>query len=262
MIDRLWPHEARVDEHGQLWLGGCSASALAAAHGTPLYVFDEATLRIRARAYRDALSRHYPGPAQTAYAAKAYLCLALAQLWNEEGLDLDVVSGGELHVALAAGFPPERIHFHGNNKSREELAEALAAGVGRIVVDNFHELELLAALNTQCAIRRNTPIWLRLSPGIQAHTHAHIQTGQVDTKFGFAIATGDAERAVMQAMRTPGLSLVGVHCHIGSQIYEADSLTAAAVRLAEFAAAMRDRHGFVLRELSPGGGWGVPMVRS
>ncbi len=286
MIEKLLPIAARVDADGEVWIGGCSASALAANLGTPLYIFDEATLRGQARTYQAALRRHYPGSAQTAYAAKACLSLALAQLWNEEGLDLDVVSGGELQVALAGGFPPERIHFHGNNKSREELAEALVAGVGRIVVDNFHELDMLAELagvrgqksglrkpkandsgrqSVDSAFRNlhsAIPIWLRLSPGIQAHTHAHIQTGHVDTKFGFAIDTGDAERAVMQAMHTPGLSLLGLHCHIGSQIYEADSLTAAAVRLAEFAAAMRDRHGFALVELSPGGGWGVPMVEA
>jgi diaminopimelate decarboxylase len=266
MLDKLWPRGARLDEDERLWLGDCSAAMLAATYGTPLYVFDEAMLRGQARAYLAALKHHYPGSAQAAYAAKAYLCTALAQLWNEEGLDLDVVSGGELHVALAAGFPAERIHFHGNNKSPEELAEALAAGIGRIVVDNFHELELLSRLadatrNTQYAAHP-VRIWLRLAPGIQAHTHAHIQTGHLDTKFGFTIATGDAERAVVQAMHTPGLALVGLHSHIGSQIYEAEDLAGAAARLIEFAAQMRGRYGFELRELSPGGGWGVPMVET
>ena len=224
-MDKLWPRSARTADDGELWLGGCAASALADEFGTPLYVFDEATLRTQARTYREALARHYPGTAQAAYASKAYLCTAIAQLFAEEGLDLDVVSGGELYVALRAGFPPERIHFHGNNKSREELTEALAAGIGRIVVDNFHELEMLAALSDEisritASRSSRTPIWLRLSPGVAAHTHAHIQTGHLDTKFGFPIATGDAERAVSLAMQTPGLELVGLHCHIGSQIYE------------------------------------------
>ena len=272
MNQTLWPDTTRLDDRAELWIGGCAASALAAEYGTPLYVFDEATLRGRAAAYRSALARYYPGSAQAAYAAKAYLCTALAQIFAEEGLDLDVVSGGELHVALAAGFPPERIHFHGNNKSPEELAQALAAGpstplrtgIGRIVVDNFHELALLSELTdatrtTQYAAHP-IPIWLRLAPGVQAHTHAHIQTGQTDTKFGFTIATGDAERAVAQAMAAPGLALVGLHCHIGSQIYEAEDLSLAAAKLIEFAAQMHARHGFELRELSPGGGWGVPMV--
>ena len=270
-MDKLWPITARAADDGELWLGGCAASTLAAEFGTPLYIFDEATLRTQARAYREALAQHYPGTAQAAYASKAYLCTAIAQLFAEEGLDLDVVSGGELYVALRAGFPPERIHFHGNNKSREELTEALAAGIGRIVVDNFHELAMLAervageqpasdlsfqfpASSFQCRV------WLRLSPGVAAHTHAHIQTGHLDTKFGFPIATGDAERAVSLAMQTPGLELIGLHCHIGSQIYEPESLADAAAVLIAFAAEMRDRHGFTLRELSPGGGWGVPMT--
>ena len=215
----------------------------------------------RARAYRDALARHYPGTAQAAYASKAYLCTAIAQIFNQEGLDLDVVSGGELYVALRAGFPAERIHFHGNNKSREELIEALDAGIGRIVVDNFHELAMLAELtggepptsNLQppaSSFQLPVPVWLRLSPGIAAHTHAHIRTGHLDTKFGFPIATGDAERALALAMQAPGLELVGLHCHIGSQIYEPESLADAAAVLIAFAAEMRDRHGFVLAELT------------
>ena len=175
-----------------------------------------------------------------------------------------MVSGGELDVALRAGFPAERIHFHGNNKSREELAEALAAGIGRIVVDNFHELAMLAELTclppSTLHLQHRVPIWLRLSPGVSAHTHAHIQTGHLDTKFGFPITTGDAERAVAQVMQTPGLELVGLHCHIGSQIYEPESLADAAAVLIAFAADMRHRYGFLLRELSPGGGWGVPMT--
>ena len=270
-MDKLWPLSARSDANSELWLGGCAASALAAEFGTPLYVFDEGTLRTQARTYREALAKHYPGPAQAAYASKAYLCTAIAQLFAEEGLDLDVVSGGELYVALRAGFPPERIHFHGNNKSREELTEALAAGIGRIVVDNFHELAMLAELVAgeqpasgsqlpASSFKVPVPIWLRLSPGVAAHTHAHIQTGHLDTKFGFPIVTGDAERAVSLAMQIPGLELVGLHCHIGSQIYEPESLADAAAVLIAFAAEMRDRHGLVLRELSPGGGWGVPMT--
>jgi len=270
-MEKLWPITARTADDGEFWLGGCAASALVETHGTPLYVFDEETLRTQARTYREALASHYPGTAQAAYASKAYLCTAIAQLFAEEGLDLDVVSGGELYVALQAGFPPERIHFHGNNKSREELTEALAAGIGRIVVDNFHELAMLAELVAgeqpasgsqlpASSFKVPVPIWLRLSPGVAAHTHAHIQTGHLDTKFGFPIATGDAERAVSLAMQTPGLKLVGLHCHIGSQIYEPESLADAAAVLIAFAAEMRDRHGLVLRELSPGGGWGVPMT--
>jgi diaminopimelate decarboxylase len=263
-MSKLWPITARAADDDELWLGGCAASKLADEFGTPLYVFDEVTLRTQARTYQQALARHYPGTAQAAYASKAYLSTAIAQLFAEEGLDLDVVSGGELYVALQAGFPPERIHFHGNNKSREELAEALAAGIGRIVVDNFHELVILAELvggeKPVSSFELPVRVWLRLSPGVAAHTHTHIQTGHLDTKFGFPIVTGDAERAVSLAMHAPGLELVGLHCHIGSQIYEPESLADAAAVLIAFAAEMRDLHGFTLRELSPGGGWGVPMT--
>ncbi len=214
--------------------------------------------------YRAALAQHYAASSQVAYASKAYLCTAIAQLFAEEGLDLDVVSGGELHVALRAGFPPERVHFHGNNKTLEELRQALDAGVGRIVVDNFRELTLLAAGvgDKKPASDFQLPIWLRLAPGIAAHTHAHIQTGQEDTKFGFSIAAGAAEAAVLAALGTPGLRLLGLHAHIGSQIYEPDALAATATRLIEFAAALRHRYGWVMQELSPGGGWGVPMTES
>ncbi len=259
-MDKLWPITARLDEQALLSLGDIPVTALARDYGTPLYIFDEATLRGRAAEYRAALAAHYPATAQAAYAAKAYLCTALAQLIAEEGLDLDVVSGGELYVALQAGFPPERIHFHGNNKSRDELAYALDSGIGRIVVDNFHELALLAELAASRPAAQPVSIWLRLAPGVSAHTHAHIQTGQEDTKFGFSIASGDAERAVVAALGQPALALVGFHSHIGSQIYEPDALALAACRLADFAAQMHRQHGFQLRELSPGGGWGVPMT--
>jgi diaminopimelate decarboxylase len=188
--------------------------------------------------------------------SKAYLCTAIAQIVMEEGLDLDVVSGGELFVALRAGFPAERIHFHGNNKSAQELDEALAAGVGRVVVDNFSELALLE----EVASGRGTiaKIWLRLAPGVQAHTHSHIQTGQEDTKFGFSIQSGDAERAAAQALRAPSLQLLGLQ-HISSNL-RGKALAEAAGRLIAFAAGLHARHGFDLRELSPGGGWGVPMT--
>jgi diaminopimelate decarboxylase len=261
-MQNLLPTTARVDERGGLWLAGHAAGELAARFGTPLYIFDEATFRGRARAYRAARARHYPATGQTAYASKAYLCTTIAELVEDEGLDLDVVSGGELYVALRAGFPATRIHFHGNNKTPEELAYAVGSGIGRIVVDNFHELKLLSGIASQRASSEPIRIWLRLAPGVQAHTHAHIQTGQEDTKFGLSIAAGDAERAVAAAMRCAGIELVGLHAHIGSQIYDPESLAQAAHRLAEFAAAMAARHGFRLRELSPGGGWGVPMTET
>lgn len=249
---QLFPPGTRVDEQGRLWLGGCLASSLAREFGTPLYVFDEAALRARCREYRQVLMQHYPGTGQVAYASKAFLNLALAQMFAQEGLNLDVVSGGELHVARQAGFPPERIHFHGNNKSLAELTAALDAGVGRIVVDNPHELDVLERLAARREVR--VPIWLRLSPNIDVHTHAYRKTGLLDSKFGFALETDDAERALVRAMASPHLELAGLHAHIGSQISDTEPFAAAATRLLDFAAA----HNLDLRELSPGGGWGVP----
>ncbi len=259
----LFPLGTRVDEKGQLWLGGCPASSLAQEFGTPLYVFDETTLRDRCRAYRRALTEHYPGQSQVAYASKAYLNLALAQLFAQEGLNLDVVSAGELYVARQADFPPERIHFHGNNKLPDELAAALDEAVGRIVVDNFHELNLLERLAAERGVR--VPVWLRLSPGVDAHTHSYRKTGLLDSKFGFPLETGDpdergagsAQRALAHAVASPHLELVGLHAHIGSQIFDVEPFVLAVTRLVEFAATMKADHNFELRELSPGGGWGV-----
>jgi diaminopimelate decarboxylase len=252
----LFPPGSRLDEEGELWLGGCSVLSLAQEFGTPLYVFDEATLRARCRGYRQALAQHYPGTSQVAYASKAYLNLALAQLFAQEGLSLDVVSGGELYVARQAGFPAECIHFHGNNKSPAELAMALDEGVGRVVVDNSHELDALEQLAAERRVR--VPIWLRLSPGIDAHTHVYRKTGLIDSKFGFPLETDAAESAVARAVASPHLQLVGLHAHIGSQIFDLKPFAETVALLVGFAAAMRARHGFELHELSPGGGWGVP----
>ena len=232
---------------GSSWLGDCAVSALAKTFGTPLYVFDEATLRTRARTYQEALRRHYPATAQAAYASKAYLCLAIAELFEEEGLDLDVVSGGELHVALQAGFPAERIHFHGNNKSPDELAQALEAGIGRIVVDNFYEPKTLAGM---VAARAGRPvsIWLRLSPGVQAHTHAAHpdRSGRHQVRVRHQVrrrrarhpgSHADARIVVGRPARGHRLADLRGGGPRGSRR-----------QLIEFAAQMRARHGFVLKE--------------
>jgi diaminopimelate decarboxylase len=251
----LFPEGTRVDPEGQVWLGGCPTSDLAHEFGTPLYVFDETTLRARSREYVRAVAEFYPGEGEIAYASKAYLNLALAQLFHQQDLGLDVVSGGELYVALQAGFPARRIHFHGNNKSEAELIMALEAGVGRIVVDNARELELLERVAAERTVR--VRIWLRLSPGVDAHTHAYRKTGQLDSKFGFPLATGDAERALVAAENSPHLDLVGVHAHIGSQIDQVAPFVMATSALLDFVADMKAQHGFHLEEFSPGGGWGV-----
>ncbi|MDH7487299.1 MAG: diaminopimelate decarboxylase [Anaerolineae bacterium] len=264
MIGDLFPITAHVDPEGYLWLGGCRADVLAREFGTPLYVFDEATLRERCRRYKAALAAHYPGPSQVAYASKAYLCLALVRLLAEEGLGLDVVSGGELYLARQAGFPLAAVHFHGNNKSAAELEMALDWGVGRIVVDNAHELALLERLAGERARPersrrgRRLAIWLRLSPDIDLHTHTYNKTGLADSKFGFPLAEGLAEQALQAALASPHLELVGLHTHLGSQAFETEPFTAAVEALLAFAGEMGRKHGFRLQELSPGGGWGVP----
>jgi len=255
----LFPQAAQVAPDGHLHLGGLDTADLAAEFGTPLYVYDEATLRANCRTYRDALAAHYPAPAEAAYAAKAFLCTAMAQLAAEEALGLDVVSGGELHVALQAGFPAARIHFHGNNKSPTELAFALDARVGRIVVDNLYELETLARLAAERDVV--APIWLRLSPGVDAHTHAYRKTGLLDSKFGLSPATGDATQAVWQAMSSPHLALTGLHAHIGSHIFEHAPFLQTVAVLLDFATEMRSCD-FELRELSTGGGLAVRYVQS
>lgn len=248
------PVSAGVNDAGHLTIGGCDAVALASDFGTPLYVFDETTLRGQCRAFREAFGAAYPGT-RVAYAAKAYLGRALAAIIAQEGLDLDVVSGGELAIAASVGFPAERIHFHGNNKSEQELREALDYGVGRIVIDNFHEMHLVSGLASARGQRQR--VLLRLSPGIDPHTHAHTTTGTLDSKFGIPLPTGQAESAVRQAQGMPGLDLVGLHVHLGSPVFDLEPYRQAVEVVMEFAARMKERYGFILTEFSPGGGFAV-----
>lgn len=253
---QLWPDTALIDPRGRLEIGGCDAVALAEAHGTPLYLLDEATFRAAGRAYRAAFARSYAGPSAIHYAGKALLNSAVAQIVADEGLGLDVVSGGELHVALHAGFPAERVHMHGNAKPRAEIEQALLAGVGRIVVDNLDELDLLARLVAGRADQ--AAILLRLSPAIVADTHAYIETGSADSKFGLPLAALDAAAALIRA--TPGLRLAGLHVHLGSQIFDVAPLRRAIGVLLDCAARLRDQHDIVVDEISPGGGLGAPYT--
>jgi diaminopimelate decarboxylase len=218
-------------------------------------VYDVATIRARASAYRAALQATYAGASLVCYAAKAYCAPWLLRVLDEEGLGLDVVSGGELTTARASGFPMQRVFFHGNNKSADELWLALEAGIRRVVVDNLEEVGRLSRLATERVQRQQ--VLLRVAPGVEAHTHAHIQTGAPDTKFGVSIETG-AARAVADAIhQAPGLELVGLHAHIGSQIFELEPYRATISRIVEFASELRAAFGFELRELSPGGGFGM-----
>ena len=236
-------------------IGGCATTDLAATYGTPLYLLDEATLRGAMRAYQAAFAA--TGLRfRVHYAAKALLNRALAQIVAQEGLGLDVVSGAELLVAQRAGLPPAHIHLHGNAKSRSELERALDWGIGAVVVDNLDELDQLATLSLGRAQPQG--ILLRIAPNIAAHTHAHIATGSADAKFGLPLDALD--QAARRAMAAPGLRLLGLHAHIGSQLFDLADLQATVDVLCASAARLRDAHGLHVEELSPGGGLGVPYT--
>lgn len=248
----LFPQAAHVDRNNHLVVGGCDAVALAAEFGTPLYVFDEATLRGKCAEFREEFASRHPD-SLVFYACKAFINRAVAQILKEEGLGLDVASGGELSIARSVDFPMEKVHFNGNSKSRSELGLAIECGVGRVVVDNFHELSLLSAVAAEAGVRQG--ILLRLSPGVDPHTHAYIATGVVDSKFGFPMV--QAEEAVAQAMSSSSLDLKGLHFHIGSQILEFEPYRKAIAIVLRLAIEMRREHGFALTELSTGGGLGI-----
>ncbi len=243
-----------VNGAGHLMIGGCDAVELAHRYGTPLYVLNEHIVRQRAQDYREAFAQFVPG-SQVIYAGKALLTTALCQIMAQEHLGLDVVSGGELYTALAAGFPTERIYFHGNNKSPQELSMALDHHVGRIVVDNIYELEILQDLAAAQGITAD--ILMRITPGVEPHTHSYIQTGQFDSKFGFPINSEGTLDAIAVASRMPNLHLRGLHCHIGSQILELDSFTKTARIMMTLLAKLRDTLGLNLDELDLGGGLGI-----
>ncbi|MDK2880724.1 MAG: diaminopimelate decarboxylase [Clostridia bacterium] len=244
----------KINDKGHLEIGGCDVVDLAASLGTPLYILDEALLRQNCRRYYQAFTGQNENDL-VLYASKAFLVLAMARIIQDEGLGLDVVSGGELAIALTAGFPAEKIFLHGNNKSAAEIRYALRCGVGRIVVDNYHELELVERICGEMALK--AAILLRIAPGIEAHSHSYISTGQVDSKFGFTMENGDALRAVKKALASPHFELKGVHCHIGSQILDLEAFRLAGRVMMDFLAEARQRTGWTAEELDLGGGLGV-----
>jgi len=248
----LFPPTAEVDSKGHLVIGGCDTAALAEEFGTPLYIFDEQTLRQKCTEFKSEFDRRYPDTA-IVYAGKAFINRALAVLLKEEGVGLDVVSGGELSIARSVDFPMEKIYFHGNNKSAGELDMALESKVGRIVVDNFQELEMLSGIADQRGVV--VDVLLRLTPGVDPHTHKHISTGIVDSKFGIPLASAD--KAVSRAVSAPGLSLIGLQFHLGSQIFEVEPYREAIRVIIDLAAEMKARHGFELKELDVGGGFAI-----
>ncbi|WP_409251236.1 diaminopimelate decarboxylase [Bacillus sp. SCS-153A] len=245
---------ARINSRDHLEIGGVDTVELAKEYGTPLYIYDVELIRERARGFKDTFE-NLGIKAQVAYASKAFSSVAIFQLMKEEGLSLDVVSGGELFTAMKADFPAERIHFHGNNKSEEELRMALEHNIGCIVVDNFHELQLLEDVCKDMG--QSMDILIRVTPGIEAHTHDYILTGQEDSKFGFGLENGQTEDALLRAVKSPHLNVLGLHCHIGSQIFETTGFVLAASKIIGKLAEWKDKHGYSAEVLNLGGGFGI-----
>jgi diaminopimelate decarboxylase len=243
-----------INSQGHLEIGGCDTVELAQTYATPLIVMDEAHIRSQMRSMKGAFEAQGVSIHVT-YASKAFPCLAISKIAAQEGLWIDVASAGELLTALRADFPTERIIFHGNNKSIEELDMAVRAGIGRIIVDNFDELDILDGIAAE--VGQKQAIMLRLTPAVDAHTHRLIQTGRIDTKFGFNIEGGGARRGVEAALAKENLELLGVGCHIGSQILDAPFFTLAARLMVEFLAEVRDDLGIEFPELDLGGGLGI-----
>lgn len=258
---RIWARTVTRRPDGVLAVGGVDVRTLAERHGTPAYVLDEADFRARCRAWREAFG---PG-ADVFYAGKAFLCRAVVRWLREEGLNLDVCTGGELAVALAAGMPADRIALHGNNKSAAEIERAVAAGVGRIVLDSFEEIDRVAAAAERLGVRQRVQV--RVTVGVEAHTHEFIATAHEDQKFGLALAGGSAAEAVRRVLAHGahggsrgsggGLELIGLHSHIGSQIFDLAGFEVSARRVVSLLSAVRDEHGIELPEIDLGGGLGI-----
>lgn len=253
----VFPDTARIDAQDHLVIGGCDTLDLAAQYGTPLYVFDEDTLRARCRSFKHEFQVRYPA-SHVVYACKAYINPALARIINEEGLGVDVVSGGELAIIQSIGFPLEHVYFHGNNKTPDEIEQAIESGIGRVVADSFHELDLLDRIAG--AAGKVQDILIRVSPGVDPHTHVHTTTGTLDSKFGLAIQTGHAAEAVRQALAASNLRLRGLHFHLGSPIFELEPYRIATDLVLRFAAGLREE-GLQLEEFSPGGGFAIAYTR-
>lgn len=253
------PLTAKVNQKHHLEIGGCDCVDLAAEFGTPLFVLDKQTVVAKATAYLNAFKDNEI-KTEIAYASKAFTALAFCQLVKQLGLSLDVVSGGELFLALQAGFPPENIYFHGNNKSEEELKLALENNVGHIVVDNFAELQLIDSLASR--LNKRVPVLIRLTPDVVPQTHQYIQTGQIDSKFGFPLINGIAFNAVKQVVNSPRFLFQGIHVHIGSQIKVLAAYRAAAETAFKFLALLQKKLGIEVQKLNLGGGLGIKYLSS
>ena len=247
-----------VNEAGHLTIGGADTVSLAKEWGTPLYVFDEETIRNTLKSYKNSIDRFYDGKGLVAYASKAFSCREMYRIVNDEGCGIDVVSQGELYTALSVGFPVEKMFYHGNNKTLKELIYAIENNVGRIVVDNVTELENISSIAK--SQNKNVDIMFRIKPGIDAHTHDFVRTGQIDSKFGFALETGEAMEAVRYAIKQDNVNLKGIHCHIGSQIFDVDPFVLAAEVMMNFIVDIYRETGHLLTELNLGGGFGIKYI--
>lgn len=245
----------KINDRGHLEIGGCDAVELAERFGTPLYVFDEAYIRLMMRTYKKALNDCFGGNGIVLYASKAFSCKAVYKIAASEGIGVDVVSGGELYTALSSGFPADKIYMHGNNKTPEELEYAVSEGVGTIVVDSYLEADRLDALCAEKGVKQS--VLIRINPGVEAHTHAYVQTATPDSKFGFSIANGTADDITNYVLSKGNLSLKGFHCHIGSQIFEKQSFVLAAEKMMAFIAHIKNSVGFEAETLNIGGGFGI-----
>ena len=245
----------KINEKGRLEIGGADCVELVEKFGTPLYVFDEAYIRKMMSIYRDTLQNEYDGNGMVLYASKAFSCKAIYAIANSENIGIDVVSGGELYTALQAGFPAEKIYMHGNNKLDYELGEALDAGIGCIVADAYSEIDKIDSEAKKRGMVQN--ILLRINPGVEAHTHAFVQTATTDSKFGFSIQDGTAKNATAYALGKQNVRLEGYHCHIGSQIFEKQSFVLAVEKCMNFTASMKQELGFEPTKLNLGGGYGI-----
>lgn len=245
----------RVNEQGHLEIGGADAVALAKSFGTPLYVMDEQYIRDMCSVYRDAIQEEYDGNGIVLYASKAFSCLAIYKIADSEHIGVDAVSAGELYTAFKAGFPAEKIYLHGNNKLPYELEFALDHKVGTIVVDAYSELDLIDQMCAERGMVQN--ILLRINPGVEAHTHRFIQTAKTDSKFGFSVADGTAEKITQYALTKKHVHLAGYHCHIGSQIFEKQSFLLAVDKMMAFIAEIGKKYSFETEVLNLGGGYGI-----
>ncbi|MGN0674999.1 MAG: diaminopimelate decarboxylase [Oscillospiraceae bacterium] len=244
-----------VNEKGHLTIGGIDSIELTKKYGTPLYVMDEDLIREHCRSFKHSIDKYYSGAGLVCYASKAFCCKAMCKIMMDEGIGLDVVSEGELYTAASVGFPMDKVCFHGNNKTDDELSIAIEKKVGRIIVDNIFELERLNKIACEAGVKAN--IMYRIKPGIDAHTHDFVKTGQIDSKFGFALETGEAFEAVKKAIALDNIDLVGLHCHIGSQIFDIDPFVHAAEVMINFIAKIKSELGYEVKELNLGGGFGI-----